>query len=518
MHNNYYFILKLSRELSTVFTNAVLSECYSQEKDELIFHFIHDSTSIFIKADLNPDISCLSFPTQQHRAHRNSVDLFKDIMGAKVKGINTFENERCFSLVFDDGHELLFKMFGKQANIILFKDRQFAGMFRNQLSNDESIELHSLHKTINWTKEAFIQNKNNLKQYYFTFGKPVWQWLHEQEFEKQDTDTQWQILLNLKADLENAAQFYLISDQRAARLSMLPASNAIKKFSSAIEALNTFYHELHYQHGADDLKHKALSKLEQKIKAANNYINKNALKANSLQTDTAYKTWADLLMANLHLIPKGAKEVHLNDLYQANKTVGIKLKPEQSAQKNAEVFYRKAKNQQIQIDKLQESISKKKTEIEQLNHLKSELQQISELKKIRQFIQQHKLAHTSQSEKIILPYHEVEFKNFKILIGKHAAANDELTLKYSYKEDLWLHAKDVAGSHVLIKHQAGKKFPKDVIERAAQLAAYHSKRKTESLCPVVYTAKKFVRKRKGAAAGEVVVEREQVIMVEPKPA
>ncbi|HMQ00268.1 MAG TPA: hypothetical protein PKC24_10850, partial [Cyclobacteriaceae bacterium] len=65
MHNNYYFILKLSRELSTVFTNAVLSECYSQEKDELIFHFIHDSTSIFIKADLNPDISCLSFPTQQ---------------------------------------------------------------------------------------------------------------------------------------------------------------------------------------------------------------------------------------------------------------------------------------------------------------------------------------------------------------------------------------------------------------------------------------------------------------------
>ena len=81
---------------------------------------------------------------------------------------------------------------------------------------------------------------------------------------------------------------------------------------------------------------------------------------------------------------------------------------------------------------------------------------------------------------------------------------------------MWLHAKDVAGSHVIIKHQSGKNFPKDVIERAAELAAYNSKRRTESLCPVSYTPKKFVRKRKGDAPGLVVVEREQVIMVVPR--
>jgi len=101
-------------------------------------------------------------------------------------------------------------------------------------------------------------------------------------------------------------------------------------------------------------------------------------------------------------------------------------------------------------------------------------------------------------------------------VGRNAEANDELTLKLAYKEDFWLHAKDVAGSHVIIKHQSGKNFPKDVIERAAQLAAYNSKRKTDSLCPVIVTPKKFVRKRKGDPAGAVVVEREQVILVEPK--
>jgi predicted ribosome quality control (RQC) complex YloA/Tae2 family protein len=114
------------------------------------------------------------------------------------------------------------------------------------------------------------------------------------------------------------------------------------------------------------------------------------------------------------------------------------------------------------------------------------------------------------------PYHTFEFKGFQIWVGKNAEANDELTLMHTYKEDLWLHAKDVAGSHVIIKHQSGKNFPKDVIERAAQLAAYNSKRKTESLCPVAVTPKKFVRKRKGDPAGMVVVEKEEVILVEPK--
>ena len=109
----------------------------------------------------------------------------------------------------------------------------------------------------------------------------------------------------------------------------------------------------------------------------------------------------------------------------------------------------------------------------------------------------------------------MEFHGFKIWIGKNAQHNDTLTLKHTFKDDLWLHAKDVAGSHVVIKYQSGKPFPKEVIERAAQLAAYHSKRKTDTLCPVAYTSKKFVRKRKGDPAGAVVVEREDVILVEP---
>ena len=80
----------------------------------------------------------------------------------------------------------------------------------------------------------------------------------------------------------------------------------------------------------------------------------------------------------------------------------------------------------------------------------------------------------------------------------------------------WLHAKDVSGSHVIIKEIAGKSFPKPVIEKAAEMAAFHSKKRNESLCPVIYTPRKFVRKRKGDAPGAVVLEKEQVILVEPR--
>jgi predicted ribosome quality control (RQC) complex YloA/Tae2 family protein len=69
---------------------------------------------------------------------------------------------------------------------------------------------------------------------------------------------------------------------------------------------------------------------------------------------------------------------------------------------------------------------------------------------------------------------------------------------------------------VIIKNQPGKKFPSTVIERAAELAAFYSKRKTDSLCPVIVTPKKYVRKLKGMPEGAVIVDKEDVVMVVPR--
>jgi len=204
--------------------------------------------------------------------------------------------------------------------------------------------------------------------------------------------------------------------------------------------------------------------------------------------------------------------VQLPDFYHEGQLVEVRLKKELPPQANAAIYYRKAKNQHLETQRLEEALRAKEAE---LNRLRSQLQQVetaSDMGELRKLMPES----LPKQEKSSYPYHEFHHAGFRIWVGKGAQQNDELTLKYGYKEDLWLHAKDVPGSHVIIKFQSGKKFPKDVIERAAQLAAYNSKRKSESLCPVVVTPRKFVRKRKGDPPGTVVVEREEVILVEPK--
>ena len=113
------------------------------------------------------------------------------------------------------------------------------------------------------------------------------------------------------------------------------------------------------------------------------------------------------------------------------------------------------------------------------------------------------------------PFRVFKRNGYDIFVGRNARNNDELSFRFAHKEDLWLHAKDVAGSHVVIRQRAGQNVPLAVLEYAAQLAAFYSKRKNDTLVPVLYTPRKYVRKRKGDPPGMVVVNREDVIIVEP---
>jgi predicted ribosome quality control (RQC) complex YloA/Tae2 family protein len=269
-------------------------------------------------------------------------------------------------------------------------------------------------------------------------------------------------------------------------------------------------------HALDSEKLRASSILREKEKQAENYISKNQPLLDELLHDTHYQLWGDLIMAHLHLIKKGTEWVTLDNYHEPGNAVTIKLKKDITPQKNAEVFYRKGRNQKIEIDKLSEAISEKKVLLTKLQSLRNEIDSMNSVQEIQSALEKSGFTKSQQPDAIRLPYREREYKGFIIRIGKSATDNDELTLKYSHKDDLWLHAKDVSGSHVIIKQQSGKEFPKDVIERAAELAAFYSKRKGESLCPVAITQKKYVRKRKGDPAGAVVVEKEKVILVEPR--
>ncbi len=514
MHNNYYFLRRLSKDLEVKLTGTVVSECFTQSKEELIIRFETHTEPFFIKASLLATFSCLSFPENFKRARKNSADLFDALIGQRLLSVRQYENERSFALMFSNAFCLLFKMHGNRANIILFQNDAVVGLFKNSIQTDNDLTLSTLDRTIDWSQANFLNNLSNLKSIYFTFGKVLWQYLEENGFNVKGPEEKWQAIQDLLMQLDNSA-YYITEINLVPALSLIPHGKILKEHRDSIKAITDFYYVYTQIYAFTKEKSFALSTLKSSLQNSNSYYEKTFNKLTEAESNNNYKVWADVIMANLHVIPARAGVITLDNFYNDNLPVEIKLKKDSSPQKNAEIFYRKSKNKQIEIQRLKQAIDVKGQEIAAVQEKIKSLEAANDLKTVRSLITDFGLNDEKEKQPELLPYYAFEFKGYKIWVGRNAQSNDRLTLKYSFKEDLWLHAKDVAGSHVLIKYQAGKNFPKDVIERAAQIAAANSKRKNETLCPVVVTQKKYVRKRKGDPAGAVLVDREAVIMVTP---
>lgn len=511
MHLNYYALKRLVPVLQETLFGATFTAAFSQEKDELILNFATlKGTPFYIRATLTSTFTSLSFPQDFMRSRRNSANQFTSLEGKKVSGLKMFLNERAFTIQFDKA-SLLFKMHGNRSNIILCENDVVTALFKNSLSHDKQIVVNELDRPIERTQALFMVNPD-YKVFYPTFGAVPKAHLSETRFDQLSSEAQWLRLQELVNQLENNP-FYLIEFNGKPALSLIPIGQTQVLSENPIEAYNAFYRAYTRIYYFSREKQRLASELSKRISKTENYIHKSEARLQALTDDIQPNQLADILMANLHQVPTNVKTVKLYNFYK-DEEVSIKLNPQLSAQKNAENYYRKSKNRKIEVEKTEANVFDKYEAIEHLRQLLTELEGIKNHKELKGFMKANhleKVAHQKQQETV--PYKSFEFQQYQIWVGKNAKANDELTLKYAYKEDLWLHAKDVPGSHVLIKHQSGKVFPKQVVERAAELAAYYSKRKTDSLIPVIFTPAKFIRKRKGAPAGQVVVTKEEVIMV-----
>lgn len=477
-----------------------------------MLEFNNAQTSFFIKASLPAHFCCLSFPKTFHRARKNSIDLFNDALMQSVIGVEQFSNERSFQINLTNDWSIIFKMHGNRSNVLLSQGNRITSIFKRELTSDNDLDIGSLHRSIPIHEPTTLEEA---KSSYFTWSKSMWEYL-EHAMKEHPERNFISVFYDVMQKLENPV-YYLVNHHHVVHFSLLNYGVVDEVHSDPITALNSFFLKYSSSLAFKQEKDHLLKRIETKMQGGKTYLQKNEQKLHEIQNDEHYQQWADLVMANLHVITAGASAIVLPGFYD-NRQITIKLNPELSPQKNAAVFYRKAKNKQLEIDQLSKAIHQKKKELEGLTLLHGQIQAAQDLKSLHATGVTLGPAKVTNQQAVSLPYHEFIFKGYKIWVGRNAISNDILTLKLAYKEDLWLHAKDVSGSHVIIKHQAGKNFPKDVITFAAQLAAFNSKRKSESLCPVTVTPKKFVRKRKGDPAGMVVVEREEVIMVEPKPA
>ena len=521
MHLSYYFIRQIAFRLHEVLQGKSLSEAYTQSKDEIIFRFNDFSKqpddrgiTFFINAYLTSVFCCLTFPKQHQRKRKNSMNLFRDIVGLKILEIKPFENERAFTIRFKDAFQLIFKLFGNRSNILLFHDETCIEMFHDKMSGDSQLNPSAFDIPNNADYTSFVQNPD-LKTTFPMLGKLPEIYLNTLGYKNANAREKWDLIHKTIALLMHPESYFLTRIDDKWHLSLLSIGQVQTEIDNPFECVSLFFKLFIRQDKFNHEKQKILTQLMRKKTKAKNYISKTKAKLFELKKGSSYRQMADILMSNLHEIKPNAKSVILHNFY-TGKNVEIKLKPDLTTQKNAEIYYRKSKNISIEIEILSETIKRKTTSLNKTESTIISIHDIYDLKKLSAFTVQTGLKRDTMRKIESVPYIEREFMGWRILIGKNAKRNDLLIQKFTWKEDLWLHVKDGPGSHVIVKYKSGKKFNDAIIQKAAGLAAYYSKRKNESLCPVIYTPRKFVRKRKGDPPGVVAVDKEKVVLVEPK--
>jgi len=523
MHTNYYFLRQLAPALTERLRGYRVAVCFSQEKDELVVGLTDGAKEFWLKAQLGANFPAVALPETFQRARANSVDLFPGLLGEQVETVVAWPQDRVLQVNFRSGARLVFKLYGPRPNAIFRAAPDGpAQLFQQKLLADADLRPQPAPAPTTKSEESAEPDKSVVPA---KLPPPLadlpLHYLRAQGYDSAPPETKTRLVNQVLAQLEKPVHYYLIQLDGRTRLSLLPLGEVLETFpgDDPVAALRRFV-PMALGRRALEMETKQLRQLlERRAAEASAAAAHARQRLHALAHEAGYRHTADLIMANLHEIPVGATQVEVLDFYTGAARL-IKLKRTEKPQFTAENLYRKGKNQQIEERQLTERIARREDEafvaLERLEEMDTQ-PALAELRGLRTWRKQHGLDPTPAASKTVteLPFKVFEDRGFTILVGRNAANNDLLTQKYAHKDDLWLHAKDVTGSHVVIRHRAGQPVPEPVVEHAAQLAGWYSRRQHDTLCPVTVTPKKYVRKPKGALPGQVVVERERVVLVKP---
>ena len=224
-----------------------------------------------------------------------------------------------------------------------------------------------------------------------------------------------------------------------------------------------------------------------------------------------YRIMGEVLNANLFSLSRGAEQAVLPNWYDPQGgSITIPLDPRLTPSQNAQRYFKKYQKARSARQAAGEQKEKTLQELDylegmlldvdkcaeesELEEIRAELVRTGYMKRITSRRQQRNLPQSR-------PLRYVSADGIEILVGKNAAQNDRLTLN-ARPEEMWLHAKDMPGSHVIIRQEG--EIPPETMKQAAQLAAWFSKGQRSSMVPIDYTRRKYVKKPSGSPPGKVI--------------
>jgi predicted ribosome quality control (RQC) complex YloA/Tae2 family protein len=292
-------------------------------------------------------------------------------------------------------------------------------------------------------------------------------------------------------------------------------------------ALDEHYRKLEQQQAFEAFARKLLGDLRKEISK------RKKLKTNLNEDLVAHgnpgehKRLGDLLLANIATAEREGDKVRLTDYYaEGSPTIEVQVDANTSLQDAAgESFSRYTKSKRA-VEEIGTRLAQIDRELEQLTDKQAKLEEAiasgveSALTKFGDREPKPRATGKKKKEAAILPglRHYRSSDGYEVLMGRTARDNDKLTFRVARPNDLWLHAGDYPGSHVIVRNSSRKEIPHRTIIEAAQLAAKFSQAGKDSKVAVHYTQRKFLTKPKGAASGLVRLSTFRTITVEPKEA
>ena len=276
---------------------------------------------------------------------------------------------------------------------------------------------------------------------------------------------------------------------------------------------------------SSDLRRVLQSALEREVKKYDLQIKQ----LKDTESRDKYKVYGELLTAYGYGIEPGAKETTVTNYY-TNEPLTIPLDETMSALENAKRYFEKYNKLKRTHEALTEQVAETKSAILHLESIKNSLEiarheedlvqikaELTEYGYLKKHLVAQKGDKNKKEKKVRItakPLHYRTEDGFDLYVGKNNYQNDYLTFEFANGNDWWFHAKDCAGSHVILKND-GRDIPDHVFEDAGALAAFYSKNKDAGKVEVDYIDKKQVKKPNGAKPGFVVYYTNYSLMATP---
>jgi len=548
-------------ELDTLLRGGKINKITQPTADEVIFSIYSNGRTVNLTACANAQCARLC-PTRLEKKNPDVAPNFcmllrKHLVGASISRVENYGFERITAVVFEGRNDfresvektLICEIMGKYSNLILTENGKILGTLRptfGDISAERTLFTGSVYTLPPAQDKIEITEKTRVLEAFCKFGggdavsftatviKGISLPTAREAVVKFFGKTEIPALLGKAEEYYDFLLRFLCSPD--IRPNVWPADSPKDFYPTDYQTVSgdkKYFPTLldaeayHFDRIEADRTHRQRSKaISDKLKNHEKKLRKKLQmlyeKELSCEDAEQNRIKGELLTAYQYAVPAGAAVCELVNYYsETGETVKIKLDPDLSANKNAQVYYKKYSKQKKTLAAVQPQKQETLAELDYLSDIFSELERCStstdfdfvteELKAIGLIREQ---AQKKKNQKPSRPK-TFEKDGFLIKVGRNNLQNDEVTFSAA-RDDLWLHTKDFHSAHVIIESE-GRPIPDEVLLLAAEICAYNSKARNGDKVPVDYCRKRFVKKPPKAKPGGVIYTDFKTILVTPHP-